>query len=203
MRQCRYQNNMSALKVTTLFYRYRPYANVFIMGYVLFTVLLFVLSAVFNAVYFVIVGALVLILPPILAVTMKKSWFRLRTWDERKLVFEEDAIRVGDKYYPVKDMDKIAVYVFAWQDFRYNPYQIKTKRNRLVLLKTAYGDLNRLSFRYFGDVLDFEFYLPDHKRYSNLLSILDSWQQNGIPVTVKEAFPREFVRRNYEKYNKA
>jgi hypothetical protein len=133
------------------------------------------------------IGFAVLIMPPIIGAVRKKSLFSLRTWDQRKLIFTPEYIKIGEKQFRVSDL-KIALYVNGFEGFAYS------KNNKWISRNTIYGDRNYLSFRNEKGVEDFQFYLHDYKAYQSLYEVVEGWKSNGVKLVVKEAFTQQFVK---------
>ena len=179
-------------QVTTVFYRYNRFAPVIIVLYVVVFVVFFFVSRDFPA-YVQLIGFAVLVLPPILGAIRKKSFFNLRTWDERKLTFHRDYIQVGEVQYPVKEL-KIALQIFGFDGFAYS------KNNRWISRNTIYGDQNYISFKREKKVEDYQFFLKDYKAYVALCEVAEAWKADGVTIVVKEQFDRAFVRDQVQRF---
>lgn len=177
---------MSDQQFTTVFYRYNRFALVIIILYVLAFGIFFYMSMNLPS-YVTIIGFALLILPPILGAIRKKSLFSLRRWDERKLVFTPTHIKIGDAQFAVTDI-KIALFVNGFDGFSYS------KNNKWITRNSIYGDRNYLSFKSEKSVDDYQFFLRDYKAYLALYEVLDAWKNNGVKLVVKEAFTKQFVR---------
>ena len=127
---------------------------------------------------------------PIYAAVKPRSIFSLRYVDEKKLSLSKDHISHGDIKMPVSDVDKLQVYIFAFDSFRHRVNSGVGK-----LRSSEYGDKNTLSFVYQGKSYDYTFYLGTYQHYKTLLLILKEWKQNGISVTVRSAFEQDYIER--------
>ena len=183
---------MSGNQLTTVFYKYNRFAPMIIILYVLVFGGFFYISMDLPA-YVTAIGFALLILPPIIGAIRKKSFFNLRSWDERKLTLSAEYIQVGEQQFPVPGL-KIALHIHGFEGFCYS------KNNKWITRNSIYGDQNYLSFKHDNKVEDFQFFLRDFKAYETLCNIAEAWKANGITLVVKEQFKREFVRDQVQRF---
>ena len=183
---------MSDHQLTTVFYRYNRFAPVIIILYVLVFGAFFYMSMGMPA-YVTGIGFVILILPPIIGAIRKKSFFNLRSWDQRKLTFHPSYIQVGEQQFPTAGL-KIALHIHGFEGFAYS------KNNKWITRNSIYGDQNYLSFRQEKKVQDFQFYLRDYKAYESLCNVTEAWKSSGVTLVVKEQFKREFVREQVKRF---
>lgn len=172
--------------LTTVFYKYNPYATWIIIGYIILVIGFFFASATFPEPV-TAAGAIILFLMPVYAAVKKRSFLKLRTWDPRSLILSSSYIQVGGQRMELSDIGAIALYIHSFYGFRY-------RLNRTMGRESQYGDENTISVRYQGTVTDYSFFLPDFGSYQTLCAVADDWQGAGVSLVVKEAFDRDFVR---------
>lgn len=160
--------------------------------YVIVFVVFFFLSRDWPS-YVQLTGFGILVLPPILGAIRKKSFFNLRSWDERKLTLNREYIQVGEVQYPVKEL-KIALHIHGFDGFAYS------KNNKWISRNTIYGDQNYISFKRDKKVEDFQFFLKDFKAYEALCDVAEAWKADGVTVVIKEQFNRKFVRDQVQRF---
>lgn len=183
---------MNSNQLTTVFYKYNRFAPVIIILYVLVFVVFFFISRDLPG-YVSLIGFAVLILPPIIGAIRKKSFFNLRSWDERKLTLTPTAIQVGDQQFAVAEL-KIALHIHGFEGFSYS------KNNKWITRNSIYGDQNYLSFKLGKQVEDYQFFLRDYNAYEALCNVAAAWKSSGVILVVKEQFKREFVRDQMQRF---
>jgi hypothetical protein len=184
---------MQETVLTTLFYKYNPYARFMFFLYVLsiFLLCLFVCDKI--PIYIIWLVLCISAMPLVYGAISKKSIFNFRAWDSRMLTLSPSYIRVGTDKYHIQDV-QIELHINAYDGFIY-----RIRQEGLLKPQTTYGDNNLLLFQYKGVTYDVEFHLRDYNSYITLCSLIDAWQAKGVPVTVKEAFTREFVEKQFVK----
>lgn len=183
---------MENKQLITVFYRYNRFAPVIILLYVAVFVVFFFMSRDLPS-YVQMIGFGVLVLPPVVGAIGKKSFFNLRTWDERKLTLHREYILVGEVKYPVANL-KIALHIHGFDGFAYS------KNNKWISRNTIYGDQNYISFKSDKKVEDFQFFLKDFKAYEAVCDVAEAWKADGVTVVVKEQFKRAFVRDQVQRF---
>ncbi len=91
---------------------------------------------------------------------------------------------------PVKDVAKLSVYLYAFDNFRHGVREFGVGRQTT----TEYGDLNKLNFIFQGKEYDFTFYLGNYTQYQVVLQIIDAWKTAGIRVAAKAAFEESYIQ---------
>jgi hypothetical protein len=135
-------------------------------------------------------------IPLVYAAISKKTVFNFRALDSRLLTLAQTFIKVGKKYYPIKDV-ALELHVNAYDGFIY-----RIRSEGLLTPQTTYGVNNVLLITYKGVTHDHEFHLRNHEDYSTLCNLTDEWKGSGVQLVVKEAFTREFVNRQHAKQNR-
>ena len=130
----------------------------------------------------------------------KKVPFKTRVVDENKLTLSVDGIQYGDDFYPAAEIEAVAVYLYAFDNFEYRDGFINNGGETNVYVR-APGDQNKMSFRSQGNVLDFDFYLEDFARFCAVRKVLNDWTSNGINVVLKQPFADDFIIREMEYYH--
>lgn len=184
---------MQETVLTTLLYKYNPYARFLLFLYVIsiFLLCLFVCDKI--PMYIIWLALCVSAMPLIYGAISKKSVFNFRAWDSRMLTLSPSFIRVGINKYDIRDV-KIELHINAYDGFIY-----RIRQEGLLKPQATYGDNNVLLFQYQGVAHDVEFHLRDYDSYIILCQLIDAWNAKGVTVVVEEAFTREFVNRQYIK----
>lgn len=170
----------------TATYKYNRYAPLLVIVYCAATILLFTSSAVIPSPVLVLLIILFLAIP-VYAAVKPRSIFSLRYVDEKKLSFTKDHLAWGEIKMPVTDLEKLEVYIYAFESFRHRV--IKTSK----ISSGEYGDKNTLSFVYQGKSYDYTFYLGTYQHYKTLLQIIKEWKANGVSVSVRSAFEQDYI----------
>jgi hypothetical protein len=179
--------------LTTLVYKYNPYARFWVVLYVLSMFLIGVFAVDLIPMYIVWLALCIWALPLVYAGISKKTAFNFRALDSRQLTLSTSFIKVGKERYPVKDVS-IELHINAYDGFIY-----RIRREGLLKPQATYGVNNELLFTYNGGSCDYEFHLRDYNDYSTLYQLIDQWKLAGVKLTVKESFTREFVDKQYAK----
>jgi hypothetical protein len=122
----------------------------------------------------------------------EKSPFKTRIIDENKLTFSTGGIQYGDDQYPIGDIEAVAVYLYAFENFEYRNGFVANGGETNVYV-CAPGDKNKISFRTGGEVLDFNFYLDNFAQFSAVRKVIRDWVSEGINVVLKQAFDDDFM----------
>jgi hypothetical protein len=184
---------MTAPFITTSVYKYKPYAPWMLAVYCLSLILLFFFSARMPATAVGIIATILLLLP-IYAAVRPKSFFSLRSTDDRKLSIDAENLIWDGVTMPVKDVTKLNIYLFAFEDFKH--------REMFRMKATEFGDQNRLTFQYQEKDYDFTFFLGDFLQYRTMLQIIQAWQKSGYKVSARTAFDYAEIEREVEYFNK-
>ena len=129
-----------------------------------------------------------------------KTPYRTRVADENRLTFSTDGIDYGDDHYPVSELEAVAVYLYAFENFEYRDGFVAGGAEADVYVK-APGDQNKISFRVSETVYDYDFYLDDFARFSAVRNVLNDWATQGVNVVLKQHFDDEFIIREMDYYN--
>ena len=179
--------------LTTLLYKYNPYARFIIFLYIsaFFLFCLFAFDHIPMYVIWLIVGMGAI--PLVYAAISKKTAFNFRAWDNRLLSLSPSCIRIGKDRYDIR-MVTIDLQINAYDGFIY-----RIRRKGLLKPQITYGNNNVLLFQYKGVAYDAEFHLPDYASYVTLCEVLDQWKATSVQVNVTELFTREFMHKQYRR----
>jgi hypothetical protein len=179
--------------LTTLIYKYNPYARFWMVLYIVSFFLIGVF--VFDQLPMYIVSLVVCIwsMPLVYAGISKRTAFNFRALDSRLLTLSQSYIKVGKKRYPTQGM-LIEIHLNAYDGFIY-----RIRREGLLTHQLTYGVNNELFFTCEGVKHDHEFHLRNHTDYTILCQLIDQWKAAGVRLHIKEAFTREFVDKQYAK----
>jgi|SRR5579862_8967147 len=130
----------------------------------------------------------------------KKSPFKTRIVDKNGLTLSTDGITHGSDFYPSTQIEAIAIYLYAFENFEYRDGFVSGGQVRTVYVR-AHGDRNKLSFRWQGTVFDFDFYLDDYSRFCSVRNVINDWLAEGINVVLKQAFDDAFIIQEMTYYN--
>ena len=189
---------MNKNSVTVLVFKFSLYAMVGIILASLFTLAFFIFLLIYSP------GYLWLWLPVAFFIIYirfaKKSLFKTRIVDENRLTFSSDGITYGDNFYPANQIEAVAIYLYAFDNFEYRDGFVSGgHENNLYVC--APGDQNKISFRLAGSVLDFDFYLEDYARFCAVRRVINDWVTEGINVVLKQPFDDDFIIREMEYYH--
>jgi hypothetical protein len=177
--------------LTTLLYKYNPYARFILCLYASFILVLYMFTCDKVPPYLINLGLCVMLMPLVYGAISKKTIFNFRAWDNRPLTLASSYIQIGKQQFSVADL-KIELHVHA-----YNGFLFRVRRKGLLIPQSTYGDNNILYFQYKGEHYDVEFLLRDYDSYVTLIRLIDEWKEQGVPITVKEIFNRDFVRKQF------
>jgi len=191
-----YENNplgpdMRNTILTTLLYKYNPYARFILCLYASFILVLYMFTCDKVPPYLINLGLCVMLMPLVYGAISKKTIFNFRAWDNRPLTLASSYIQIGKQQFNVADL-KIELHVHAYDGFLF-----RVRRKGLLIPQSTYGDNNVLNFQYQGQHYDVEFLLRDYDSYITLIQLIEEWKALGVPITVKEIFNRDFVRKQY------
>jgi hypothetical protein len=179
--------------LTTLIYKYNPYARFLVVLYVVSMFLIGVFVCDLIPMYIVWLALCIWALPLVYAGISKKTVFNFRALDSRQLTLSAACIKVGKERYPIADA-AIELHLNAYEGFIY-----RIRHEGLLKPQATYGVNNELLFTYRGNSYDYEFHLRDYNDYTTLYQLIDQWKAAGVKLTVKESFTREFVDKQYAK----
>jgi hypothetical protein len=182
---------MRETNLSTLLYKYNPYARFVFFIYATSIVLLYLFTCDKLPPYIITMGLCIATLPVVYGAIFKKSIFNFRAWDSRMLTLASSYIQIGKQRYNIIDI-KLDVQVHAYDGFLY-----RVRRKGLLVPQSTYGDNNMLFLHYNGVSYDMEFLLRDYDAYATLLQLIDEWKEKGVAIEVKEGFNREFVRKQH------
>ena len=179
---------MSKHSVAALVYKYNPNAIAILSVYIIcFFWFCISFTSLGRGEIYLFGGALVAV--PLYVRFSKKSFLRLRTWDERKLIFSSDGIEFGNDSYPVSGLETAAFYLDTFNGFEYRE---DGPRSNDVYVRSD-GDASTVSFRYRGSVTDFTFCLENYAAFSALRWVMTDWSAAGVNVVWKQAFDDDFI----------
>jgi hypothetical protein len=184
---------MQETVLTTLIYKYNPYARFWVVLYIVSFFLISVFTFDQLPMYIVSLALCIWSMPLVYAGISKKTVFNFRALDSRLLTLSQSFIKVGGKRYPTRDL-LIEIHLNAYDGFIY-----RIRREGLLTRQLTYGVNNELFFTCEGVRYDHEFHLRDYKDYTTLCQLIDQWKAAGVRLIVKESFTREFVDKQYAK----
>lgn len=184
---------MRETSLSTVLFKYNPYARFVFVIYVTFVVFLFVLTCDKLPTYIINMGLCVSALPVVYGAISQKSIFNFRAFDSRLLTLASSYIQVGKQRYNIIDV-KLELQVNAYNGFL---YQVRQKG--LLVPQSTYGDNNLLYLHYNGISYDMEFLLRDYDSYLTLTKLIDEWTARGAAISVKEKFNRDFVCKQHNR----
>ncbi|WP_207511997.1 hypothetical protein [Longitalea luteola] len=182
--------------LTTVIYKYNPYARFIVVLYIVSMLVLCALVSEVIPMYIVWLALCFWAMPLVYGAISQKTVFNFRTIDNRRLTFTAAYIQVGHQKYSIRDI-KIDLHINAYDGFIYH-----IRREGLLKPQITYGDNNALVIYCNGVVYDFDFHLPDYDGYTILCTLVDQWRAAGAQLTVKETFTREFVNKQQARINR-
>lgn len=182
---------MRNIFLTTLLYKYNPYARFILCLYTSLILVLYMLTCNRVPVYLINLGLCASLLPLVYGAISKKTIFNFRAWDSRSFTMASSYIQIGRQQFNVADL-KMELQVHAYNGFLY-----RVRRKGLLVSQSTCGDNNVLYFRYRDVHYDVEFLLRDYESYITLCELIDEWKAQRVSIEVKELFNREFVHRQY------
>jgi hypothetical protein len=130
----------------------------------------------------------------------KTAPFKTRIIDENKLTFSTDGIQYGEDNYPVREIEAVALYLYAFENFEYSDGFVIRSAERSSYVR-AHGDKNTISFRYQGEVLDFDFYLDNFAQFCAVRKVINDWAAEGVNFVLKQPFDDDFIIQEMEYYH--
>ena len=187
---------MQETVLSTLIYKYNPYARFLTVLYVVGMFIVYLLLCDIIPAYILWMALCIWALPLVYAGISKKTVFNFRSLDSRLLILSTSYIKVGKEQYPVKDTS-IELHINAYDGFIY-----RIRQEGLLTPQATHGNNNMLLFTYDGVTYDNEFHLSNYGSYTTLCKLVDQWQAAGVRITLKETFTREFVSKQYARLNR-
>jgi hypothetical protein len=187
---------MQETVLTTLIYKYNPYARFRVVLYIVSFFLICVFACDLLPMYIIWLALCIWAMPLLYAAISKKTVFNFRALDSRLLTLSASYIKVGKERYPIKELS-VEVHINAYDGFIY-----RIRREGLLKPQATYGVNNELFFTYNGVSYDYEFHLRDYNDYTTLCQLIDEWKAAGVKLIVKETFTREFVDKQYARMNR-
>ena len=187
---------MQETVLSTLIYKYNPYARFFMVLYIVSMLVLCLFISEIIPMYIIWTALCIWALPLVYAGISKKTVFNFRSLDSRLLTLSTSVIKVGQEQYPVKDIT-IELHINAYDGFIY-----RIRQEGLLTPQTTHGNNNVLLFTYKGVTYDNEFHLSNYASYITLCELVDQWRVAGVRITVQESFTREFVSKQFERMNR-
>ena len=182
------------MKLTTTVYKYKRSAPWMLVLMVLATILFFYYSSAFNPIINLL-GIALLIFFAVYAVLRPKSIFSLRSVDDRKLEITPDELIWGTLRIPIREVEKLDVYIFAFDTFKHHTTGLLGSKASV----TEYGDKNTIAFEYRGVKYDLMFYLGTFNHYDILAKIIQRWREKGIDFSARSAFEDSYIREQVKK----
>jgi hypothetical protein len=185
------------LFVQTVYYKDNPRA-VWNMLLILLMVAIAFVSVIFMDTLWAILLIIGLFSLPLYASISGKSWFSFNATHDKPLIFEPDALQLGDEYFDIHALENLYCYVDGFYGLRIAGIPGQTQNEYLLSLmagarNSSYGDKNEIRFTYGGKQYACRFLLGSGTAWMALYEILAAWRQQGKAVDLKEAIPYEGV----------
>ena len=187
---------MRETELTTLIYKYNPYARFLVVLYIISMFFICLLTSDWLPMYIIWLALCLWAIPLVYAAVSKKTVFNFRAIDSRFLTMSQSFIKVGKQKFPIQDIT-IELHIQSYDNFIY-----RIRREGLLIPQTAYGINNVLLVTYKGVTYDYEFHLRNYADYSTLYELTDRWQSAGVKLIFNAAFTREFVNKQYARLMK-
>jgi hypothetical protein len=192
------QSRNTELFVQTVYYKDNPRAvwnMLLIFGMVAFA---FIAVMFMDSTVAVILVAL-LFAAPVYAAISGKTWFSFNASHDKPLIFEPDALQVGDEYFTLPDLQSVTIFIHSFYGFRYHKNNLPggappSFDDPLKGYYTSeYGDKNELTFSANGQQYQCRFLLGSGTAWYALYEIMKAWQQQGVVIDLKENYSYDFV----------
>lgn len=183
-------------ELTTLIYKYNPYARFLVVLYIISMFFLCLFTSNWLPMYIIWMALCLWAIPLVYAAVSKKTVFNFRALDSRFLTLSSTCIQVGKQKFPIQDIT-IELHVNAYDGFNY-----RIRQEGLLTPQTTYGVNNVLLITYQGVTYDYEFHLRNYADYTTLCELTNRWQVAGVKLILKEAFTREFVNKQFIMMNR-
>lgn len=197
------------LFVQTVYYQSNPHAFRNLLIILILLAVAFVSMATMSTTGAVIVVCSILVVPAVFAFVSGKKWFSFNSVYDEPLIFEPNALQVGDEYFDIRDMEGILFYIHSFSGFRYHssrvPRESSTgmdKADGVVFggIRSEYGDRNELHFTAHGKQYQCKFLLGSGRAWYAIYQIMNAWKMQGKQIALKEEFPADFVEREIAAY---
>lgn len=198
------------LFVQTVHYKANPHAFRNLLLILVLLVAGFVGMTTMNTAGAIILILSVIAIPVLLSFVSGKSWFSFNAVYDEPLIFEPNAIQVGDEYFSIRDLENIIFYVHSFYGFRYHVgrlpeghpmYMDRTSRNVTGNYRSEYGDKNEIHFEAMGKKYECRFLLGSGTAWYALYHIMEAWRMQGKEIRLKEEFSFDFVEREIAIYS--
>src|SRR4051812_44457891 len=133
---------MQQTVLSTLIYKYNPYARFLVVLYIVSMLLIFVFACEMIPMYIIWMALCTWAIPLVYAGISKKTVFNFRSIDKRLLILSPRFIKIGKEQYPVKEVS-IDLQINAYDGFIY-----RIRQAGLLQPQTAHGYNNVLLFTY-------------------------------------------------------
>jgi hypothetical protein len=130
----------------------------------------------------------------------ERSPFKARIIDENRLIFSTAGIDYGQDHYSAGDIEVVAIYLYAFENFEYRDGFVEGGGETAVYVR-AHGDQNKISFRAKGTVWDFDFYLDNYAQFYMVRQVINDWLAEGINVVIKQPFDDDFIIQEMDYYH--
>jgi hypothetical protein len=187
---------MRETELTTLIYKYNPYARFLVVLYIISMFFICLLTSDWLPMYVIWLALCLWAIPLVYAAVSKKTVFNFRALDSRFLTLAPSFIKVGKQKYPIQDIT-IELHVTSYDGFAY-----RIRREGVLTPQTSYGVNNMLLITHKGVTYDYEFHLRNYADYTTLYELTDIWQAAGVKLILKESFNRGFVNKQYARMMK-
>lgn len=198
------------LFVQTVYYEANPHSFRNLLLMLVLLAAAFVSMATMTTTGAIIVVICVLAVPATLSFVGGRKWFSFNAVYDQPLVFEPNALQVGDEYFSIRDLGNIVFYIHSFYGFRYHTSRLpgKTgsgfdKADRIVTggNRSEYGDKNEVHFEVNGKAYSCRFLLGSGVAWYAIYQIMQSWQMQGKTIRLKEEYPFDFVEREIAAYS--
>lgn len=187
---------MEKNSITTFTYHHTNTKRVIIffsIGFLCFSLLIF---ALYNGIYWLSAPIIILFL---FLYLNGITFIKLKAADKNNLTFSTDGIQYGSKMYAIKDIEAVAIFIYAFDGFEYQEGLVGSGVVQNTSVRTP-GDKNTISFRSQGEVIDFSFYLEDYAHFCSFRKVLNDWIAAGINVAEKQEFDDDFIIQEMNRY---
>lgn len=197
------------LFVQTVLYKANPHAFRNLVMILVLLVIAFISMTALTMTGAIILILLVVAIPVTLSFVGGKKWFSFNAVYDEPLVFEPNALQVGDEYFSIRDLENVVFYIHSFYGFRYHlshlppehkMYVDKTSRIVSGNYRSEYGDKNEIHFEVNGKKYECRFLLGSGTAWYALYHIMQAWKMQGKEVMLKEEFSYDFVEREIAIY---
>lgn len=188
---------MQETVLTTLIYKYNPYARFLVVLYIISFFLICLFTSDLLPMYIIWMALCLWTIPLVYAGISKKTVFNFRALDTRQLTLSSLYIKVGKEKYPIGEVT-LELHINSYDGFVY-----RIRREGLLTPQVTYGVNNELFFTCEGVRYDHEFHLRDYNDYTTICLLIDQWKAAGVKLIVKETFTREFVNKQFVRMNRS